>query len=210
MGCRTARSVGHKPASSPVAPAVALWDSDVIPNGLSLREEQRSQPGCIAGRMQSDFHHGTFVSMRAAIATRPALISASGVVAVLLLCASVAYATPAGPRRPGAQQACFEQTTRSHKMPRHPKSFGGPLARPSTRLMAGLIDLTTLVKRGLRANLADDDEAIQNDAPAARIDIDDRRVPALLPIGVLPGSFDRPLSTHTFSPRSPRGPPTSA
>jgi hypothetical protein len=78
------------------------------------------------------------------------------------------------------------------------------------RLLAGLIDLTTVVKRGLRANLADDDEAIQNDVPAARIDVDQRPVPPLLPLGVLQGSFDRRLSTHAFSPRSPRGPPIPA
>jgi hypothetical protein len=76
--------------------------------------------------------------------------------------------------------------------------------------MAGLMDLTALLKRGLRANLPDDDEAIQNDAPAARIDGDGRPIPALLPLGVLQGFFDRRLSTHSFSPRSPRGPPTSA
>jgi len=72
------------------------------------------------------------------------------------------------------------------------------------------MDLTALLKRGLRANLPDDDEAIQNDAPAARLDIDGRSIPALLPLGVLQGFLDRRLSTHAFSPRSPRGPPTSA
>jgi hypothetical protein len=149
--------------------------------------------------------------MRAAKATRPTLMRASGVVAVLMLCVSVTYAAPAGPRRAVGERACFEQARRLHLMPRHLKSLGGPLARQSTRLtMGGLIDLTTLVKRGLRANLPDDDEAIQNDAPAAHIEVDDRHVPALLPLGVLHGSFDRPPSTHTFSPRSPRGPPASA
>jgi len=76
--------------------------------------------------------------------------------------------------------------------------------------VAGLTDLTALLKRGLRANLPDDDEAIQNDAPAARIEIEGRPIPALRPLGVLLGSFDRRLCTHPFSPRSPRGPPTSA
>ena len=150
------------------------------------------------------------VSMRAALATRPNVIRASGALAVLLLCASITEAAPAGPRRAGIHRACSEQTSRIRKIPRHPKSLGGPLARPSMHLPAGLIDLTTIVKRGLRADLADDDEAIQNDAPAARIDVEQRLDAPLLPLGVLQGSFDRRLSTHAFSPRSPRGPPTSA
>jgi len=68
------------------------------------------------------------------------------------------------------------------------------------------MDLTALLKRGLRANLPDDDEAIQNDVPAARLESDDP-IPALLRLGVLQGFFDRRLSIHSFSPRSPRGPP---
>jgi hypothetical protein len=157
---------------------VALWDSDVIPSG-------------------------NLVPMPFAIATRPALMKASGAAAALLLCVSVAYAAAAGLRDAGDHRACFEQTSLIH--PR--KSLGGPPAPRSMRL--GFIDLTTHVKRGQRANVPDDDEAIQNDVPAARIEIDDRRVPALLPLGVLQGSLDRPLTIHTFSPRSPRGPPTS-
>jgi hypothetical protein len=148
--------------------------------------------------------------MRAALATRPTVIRASGALAVLLLCGSITYAASAGPRRAGIHRACFEQTSGIRKIPRHQKSLGGPLAQPSMHLPAGLIDLTTIVKRGLRANLADDDEAIQNDVPAARIEVDQRLVAPLLSLGVLQGSFDRRLSTHTFSPRSPRGPPTSA
>jgi hypothetical protein len=146
--------------------------------------------------------------MGLAIACRPVLMRASGVIALLLLCAPVAYA--AGPRHVSSRRACSEKATSVRQVPRHPKSLGGPLARVSTHTLAGLIDRTALIKRGLRTNLPDDDEAIQNDAPAARIEIDHRAVPALLPLGVLQGSFDGRLSTQTFSPRSPRGPPTSA
>jgi hypothetical protein len=133
-------------------------------------------------------------------------MTASGAAAALLLCASIAYAAPAGLRDAADHRACFEQTSRIYKIPKLP---GGPPALRSMRLTAGFLDQTMHVKRGQRANVPDDDEAIQNDAPAARIEIDDRRVPALLPLGVLQSSLDRPLTIHTFSPRSPRGPPTS-
>jgi len=35
-----------------------------------LREEQRSQRGCIAGRMQLEFHHGLLKLRRSAVAWR--------------------------------------------------------------------------------------------------------------------------------------------
>jgi len=73
--------------------------------------------------------------------------------------------------------------------------------------MAGLSDATARLQRGTRANLDDDDEAIQSDASAARIDADDRPVPALRPLGLLHGSVIPLPRLHTFSPRSPRGPP---
>jgi hypothetical protein len=134
---------------------------------------------------------------------------ASGILAVLLCGATVAHAAPAGSRHTHPRRSCSEKSA-VHKFPRHVQSSGGPLARPSGHTLAGWIDLHALVKRGVHPTLPDDDEAIQNDVPAARIEIDGRPVPALQPLGVLQGSFDRRPSTHAFSPRSPRGPPTSA
>ena len=148
--------------------------------------------------------------MPLAIASRIVLMRASGAIAVSVLSATVAFSAPAAPRHATSHRACSQKPTYARKAPRHPKSLGGPLARRSTQNVAGLTDLTALLKRGLRANLPDDDEAIQNDAPAARIEIEGRPIPALRPLGVLQGSFDRRLCTHPFSPRSPRGPPTSA
>ena len=142
--------------------------------------------------------------------SRTVLTRAGGAMALSLFCATVAFAAPAAHRHSRAHRTCSQKATYARKLPRHVKSFGGPLARSSTPHVAGLTDLTALLRRGLRANLPDDDEAIQNDAPAARIDVDTRHVPALQPLGRLPRSFDTRLSTHSYSRRSPRGPPTSA
>lgn len=128
-----------------------------------------------------------------------------------LLCASIASAAPA-PGRGAVGSVCDPQTpTPTHrKLARHPRSFGGPLAvrSPSSRL--ALVDLTARLRRGMRTNLASDDEAIQNDAPAARLDTDERATPTLPALGVLIGSAGGRPDTPAFSPRSPRGPPAAA
>ena len=153
-----------------------------------------------------------FGFMRRAITGRAVLTKASAAVALMLLCASAepASASPVHARHGHVRRSCSQKAGYARKLPRRHPAPVGPVARPSTHALAGLMDLTALLKRGLRANLPDDDEAIQNDAPAARLDIDGGSIPALLPLGVLQGFLDRRLSTHAFSPRSPRGPPTSA
>ena len=159
----------------------------------------------------AEIHSAISVSMRLAIDGRAVLMKASAAVALLLLCASAAPASPAFARHHRhIRRSCSQKPGYTRKVPRRPRAPLGPVARPSTHALAGLTDLTALLKRGLRANLPDDDEAIQNDAPAARLDSDGRPVPALLPLGVLHGCLIRRLCTHSFSPRSPRGPPTSA
>ena len=132
----------------------------------------------------------------------------SGFALLGLFCASMASAAPA-PGRGAAGPLCDPQTPTHRKLPRHPKSFGGPLAdRSDSR---GVVkDLTARLQRGLRANLASDVVAIQNDAPATQIDADDGPIPALRPLGLLIGSLDLRLHTRAFSPRSPRGPPFPA
>jgi hypothetical protein len=138
------------------------------------------------------------------------LIKVSTVAALWLLCASVGYAAPA-PRTGTAGRVCDPHATALRSKPgRIPKSFGGPLATPSKHVLAGLTDGTARIRRGSQTDLNDDDEAIQNDAPAARIDEDDRPVPVLRPLGVLHGPFAPLLNSRAFSPRSPRGPPESA
>jgi hypothetical protein len=132
----------------------------------------------------------------------------SGLALLAIFCASMADAAPALARG-AAGPLCDPQTPTYRKLPRHPKSFGGPLAdRSDSR---GVVkDLTARLQRGSRAKLPSDDVAIQNDAPATQIDADDGSVPALRPLGQLIGSLDLRLQTRAFSPRSPRGPPFPA
>ena len=70
-------------------------------------------------------------------------------------------------------------------------------------------DLSARMRRGTHAFLGDDVAAIQNDAPAARIDAGDGLTPSLRPLDVI-GSLDLQPRSRAFSPRSPRGPPLSA
>ena len=132
----------------------------------------------------------------------------SGIALLALFCASMADAAPALARG-AAGPLCDPQTPTYRKLPRHPKSFGGPLAdRSDSR---GVVkDLTARLQRGSRAKLPSDDVAIQNDAPATQSDADDGPIPALRPLGLLIGSLDLRIQTGAFSPRSPRGPPFTA
>jgi hypothetical protein len=139
------------------------------------------------------------------------LLAASPVVGAVLLvlaCASAAQAStdlsrPATRHRP---VICDPRTTATPKVFRRRGTFG-PLAAPSNRVQAGLTDTTARLLRASRAKLDDDEAAIQNDAPAAHIDLDRGRTPALRVLGLLSSSFDRLPLTTCFSPRSPRGPP---
>ena len=135
----------------------------------------------------------------------------SSLAVLWLLFVSSGYAAPT-PRHRAVGRMCEPTSPKSpRKLARRVKSFGGPVARPSTRAAAGLSDLTTFVKRATSAHRgAGDDEAIQNDAPAARIDGDETAAPELRPLGVLHGAIARFPLTRTSSPRSPRGPPTAA
>jgi hypothetical protein len=130
----------------------------------------------------------------------------SGSLALLwLLVPSVVSAHPV-PRR-GSGRVCDPYAVRHRKLPSVPKSYGGPVAQPSTRAQAGLSDVVVRLQRGMPTSVNDDDAAIQNDAPAAWIDAAERLTPALGRIGVLVCSCLHHPSTHAFSPRSPRGPP---
>jgi len=125
-----------------------------------------------------------------------------------LLAPSIAQAAVTqGPRSTGA--LCDEHSTTLRKLIRHAKSFGGPLKRPQ-RALFGLTDVTARLQRGARADMTDDNAAIQNDAQAANVDGDSGATPTLHPLGLLDSALDRHPSTHTFTPKSPRGPPIAA
>ncbi len=137
------------------------------------------------------------------------LTVACSVVLLWLLSVCVAGAAPA-PRHRHAGPICDPQSTTLQKLPRHPKSFGGPLRTPSHRALAGLIDTASQMRRATHADFDSDDAAIQNDAPATQADAEDCPIPQLRPLGVLIGALDLRLYSRAFSPRSPRGPPFPA
>lgn len=147
--------------------------------------------------------------MRFFLPTPRSLMTGSCAVLLSLLCASMSDAAPASGRG-AAGPLCDPQTPTYRKLPRHPKSFGGPLAMPAPSSRGVVTDMTARVRRGTRANLAANNEAIQNDTPVAPVGADDRLVPVLRPLGVLVGILHPLPRTHAFSPRSPRGPPASA
>ena len=150
-----------------------------------------------------------FGSMRFISLNVRRLVKGCGAVLLPLLCASIVDAAPA-PRRGAAGPLCDPQTPAHRKLPRHPKSFGGPLAERSSSSRVVLTDLTARIQRGTRADLASDEEIIQSDAPLAQIDGDDRPVLALRPLGILVGSKDVRPDSQASSPQSPRGPPFPA
>jgi hypothetical protein len=114
----------------------------------------------------------------------------------------------AAPRR-ASGPICDPQGPVARKLPRHPKSFGGPLKRPSSHALAGLQDLTARVQRGTHAFLGDNVAAIQNDAPIDGVEAGDGLTPSLRPLEVI-GALNLQPRSRAFSPRSPRGPPLSA
>jgi len=134
-------------------------------------------------------------------------LTLAGGIALLSL-ASVSPAD-AAPRRGTSGPICDPQAPVARKLPRHPKSFGGPLKQPSSHALAGLQDLSARMQRATRAFLGDNVAAIQNDAPVDGVDAGDSLTPSLCPLEVI-GAPDLQPRSRAFSPRSPRGPPLSA
>jgi hypothetical protein len=127
---------------------------------------------------------------------------------IALLSLVSARPADAAPRR-ASGPICDPQTPVARKLPRHPKSFGGPLKLPSSHALAGLQDITARVRRGIHAFLGDNAAAIQNDAPIAGVEADDSLLPSLRPLEIV-RSLDLQPRSRAFSPRSPRGPPPTA
>ncbi len=144
--------------------------------------------------------------MRFTSSSLRALTVAGGITMLSLLSVSVADAAP---RRGTSGPICDPQAPVARKLPRNPRSFGGPLKRPSRHALAGLQDVTSRMRRGTRAYLGDEVAAIQNDTTATGTDADDSLIPALLPLEVVT-SLDVRAPSRAFSPRSPRGPPVAA
>ena len=135
------------------------------------------------------------------------VVTAVSVALLWLVSALPAAAAPIGRF---AGPACDPQTTTLRKLARQPKSFGGPLKQTRPRQLFGLTDPSARLQRGSRATFDSDEAAIQNDAPAARIDGEGRPLPSLRLLGLLARPVDSRLRSPTFCPRAPRGPPIAA
>ena len=130
----------------------------------------------------------------------------SGLVLLWLLVPSVASAAVASAR--GASWVCKPKTILTlHKLARVAREASGPVAHRFMRAPLDLSDGGLRIERGVRQIFGDDDAAIQNDAPAARIDADVSLALGLEPIGFLARFGAHQPKAHDFSPRSPRGPP---
>ena len=107
----------------------------------------------------------------------------AGSVALLWLASALpATAAPSGRL---AGPPCDPQTTALRKLARQPKSFGGPLKQARAQQPFGLTDPSARLQRGTRTTFDSDEAAIQNDAPAARIDDESRPlVPARPKLGL--------------------------
>ena len=131
---------------------------------------------------------------------------AASIALLSLLTVSLADAAP---RRAASGPLCDPQTPVARKLPRHPRSFGGPLKRPSSHALAGLQDLAARVRRGTHAFLGENAAVIQNDTPVSETDASDFLIPSRRPLEIIGALVVHPRS-RAFSPRSPRGPPLPA
>jgi len=129
---------------------------------------------------------------------------------VALVCLAAAQPASAAPSRRFAGPVCDPQTTTLRKLARQPKSFGGPLKPVRTLQLFGLTDPSARLQRGSGATFDGDEAAIQNDAPAARMDEESRAVPSLCPLGLLARPVDGSPHNPASCPRAPRGPPMAA
>jgi hypothetical protein len=136
------------------------------------------------------------------------LMRAGSIVLLSLLWAGSVEAASA-PRQ-GASGVCDPGAPAPRRLSRHPKSYGGPVRQHSQRVLVILTEPVARLLRATHAGSGNEYEAIQNDAPAARMDAGDRPDPSLRPLGLLTGAVHRLPRTRTFSPKSPRGPPVPA
>lgn len=127
---------------------------------------------------------------------------AGSIVLLWTLPASISVAMPA------AAKPCAAKATTLEKLVRQVRSVRGPLAKKSRGFGIRRHPQVNWIqgKRGHGAN--DDEQAIQNDAPAAdavvELDIELRL------LGEFVDPIEQHASTRTFSPRAPRGPPPAA
>jgi len=135
-------------------------------------------------------------------------LKAIGVIVVWTMAATASAAQ--APDYSHGSLPCDGQQATLKKVPRHSKSYGGPLASRVRNPRSGpRFDLSAHVRRAKRTNLGYEGAAIQNDAPAAGVDVADEALAALRALGFLIRPVDSHPRTRAFSPRSPRGPPAT-
>ena len=148
--------------------------------------------------------------MQLFLSSRRVLVRAVCLLALLILGASLAEAAPGLTSRGGGRQPYDSHLTSLRKLLRRQQSFGGPVRTHRLKAAAEKkFGPWARIQRAKRVHTVDDDEAIQNDAPAARFDHGDD-LPALAPLGMLAHVVDAIPVTHASSPRAPRGPPPPA
>lgn len=93
------------------------------------------------------------------------------------------------------------------KFVRQLQSVGGPV-RHVRKVRLSLGTRRTHLQRATWPSHSDDDDAIQNDAPAAYFAVD--LFLGLRQLGIFVDVIDQRTFTLSYSPRSPRGPPAAA
>jgi len=147
--------------------------------------------------------------MRLSISFFTTLTRVCSLAAVCLLCANTVSAAPARHHRRATAPVCDPQTTTLKRFASH-QTRGGPVAPPSTRALAGLVDPAAHVQHAKAAPVDDDVAAIQNDAPADDHDTGHAAAPVLHALGLLARRTDALPKLDAFSRWSPRGPPYTA
>jgi hypothetical protein len=143
------------------------------------------------------------------------LTRAASIAFLLVVCPVVSDAAPVPP--PPTTSAAATATSGDvarqkrisiRKLIRQTRLVRGPVARRFRLALFDLAHRTHLLGRPSQAGARDDDQAIQNDAPATEISAD--LFVALQPLGLFIASIELDAFTVSFSPRSPRGPPAPA
>ena len=137
------------------------------------------------------------------------LLSKAGSVALLcVLAASFTGADPA-PQTSTSSSAGPAQTNALRRLVREARSLRGPLAKKRLR---GFGIRRHPRPSGIQRNIPRlshaDDQAIQDDTPAAESKADPQI--ALQAVGTFTPGAESPSSVHVLSPRTPRGPPIAA
>jgi hypothetical protein len=135
------------------------------------------------------------------------IFKAGLVVAVWLTSVS---ATLAMPRELATPKYCDPQTTSSpiRKLVSNARAVGTPLVKRLRQAGIRIRRNTSAIRLTARAHMRDEDQAIQNDAPAPPLAVEPRI--DLRPLGVFADAAPAPLDSRALSPRSPRGPPAGA